>query len=72
MGEIPILAANEYLMEIKCSGAIPCRLSRALSELGIFPVSFSKAKAAYTVLNGLNRNNAAADGGARYAFSKGA
>ena len=37
-----ILGKGEVLMELKVPGAIPNELSATLSELGIFPVSFSK------------------------------
>ncbi len=40
-GEL-LLPENMYLMEIKVSGALPLRLAHIMSELGIFPVSFSK------------------------------
>lgn len=38
----PLLSNDERLMEIKLCGSMPLWLSRALSELEIFPVSFSK------------------------------
>ena len=38
----PILSPGQTLMEIKNPGAAPLWLSHALSENGIFPVSFSK------------------------------
>lgn len=38
----PILGENIVLMEIKIPGACPLYLSRALSALQIYPVSFSK------------------------------
>ncbi len=38
----PILPGGDVLMEVKISGAMPVWLSKALSELSIFPVSFSK------------------------------
>lgn len=37
-----ILEDGDYLMEIKVSGAFPLWLVRVLSELEIFPISFSK------------------------------
>lgn len=37
-----ILDEDEYLMEIKVNSAMPLWLTRALSELSIFPTSFSK------------------------------
>ncbi|GAB6179692.1 polyphosphate polymerase domain-containing protein [Desulfotomaculum defluvii] len=38
----PLLEAGQHLMEIKIPGAMPIWLSRGLSELGIFPTSYSK------------------------------
>lgn len=43
----PILSPGQTLMEIKIPGAAPLWLSRALSENGIFPVSFSKYGESY-------------------------
>lgn len=37
-----ILEQGDYLMEVKAPGAVPLWMSRALSELEIFPTSFSK------------------------------
>lgn len=42
-----LLQPGERLLEIKISNAMPLCLADALSELGIFPVSFSKYGAAY-------------------------
>lgn len=42
-----LLKPRQYLMEIKVSNAMPVELSRKLSELEIFPVSFSKYGAGY-------------------------
>ncbi|MDI9502488.1 MAG: VTC domain-containing protein [Peptoniphilaceae bacterium] len=42
------LLQNDVLMEIKVPGAMPLWMSAALSELSIFPVSFSKIGEAYT------------------------
>ena len=44
---MPILPPGRTLMEIKIPGAAPLWLSRALSEIGIFPVSFSKYGESY-------------------------
>lgn len=41
-GGAPLLADDRILMEIKIPGSAPVWLSRILSELGIFPTSFSK------------------------------
>ena len=38
----PLLEAGQHLMEIKIPGAMPIWLSRGLSDLGIFPTSYSK------------------------------
>lgn len=45
---VPILDNGQVLMEIKISGSMPVWLSRALSQLEIFPTSFSKYGTAYT------------------------
>ena len=39
---VPLLGRGEFLMEVKIPGAMPLWMSRALSELGIYPVSYSK------------------------------
>lgn len=46
-GGTPILSPGQTLMEIKIPGAAPIWLSHALSENGIFPVSFSKYGESY-------------------------
>ncbi len=43
----PILPEGMHLMELKIAGAIPLNIARILSELKIFPVSFSKYGRAY-------------------------
>ena len=43
----PLLQPGQRLMEIKISGSMPLWLSHALSELRIFPVSYSKYGRAY-------------------------
>lgn len=43
----PILSDDSILMEIKMPDSCPLWLSRLLSELGIFPVSFSKYGTCY-------------------------
>lgn len=45
-----LLEPGQVLMEIKIPGAAPTWLSEALSENGIFPVSFSKYGRAYETL----------------------
>lgn len=42
-----ILEEGHYLMEIKCSKNIPFWLSQLLTEMSLFPVSFSKYGMAY-------------------------
>ncbi len=37
-----ILASGQYMMEIKAGDAMPLELARKMSELSIFPASFSK------------------------------
>lgn len=44
----PLLQEGQYLMELKVANAFPIELSRKLSELQIFPASFSKYGAGYT------------------------
>lgn len=39
---INLIGKENYLMEVKCIGSMPLWLSHALSELEIYPVSFSK------------------------------
>lgn len=43
----PLLKEGETLMEIKISNAMPLWLSSALSDIGIFPLSYSKYGRAY-------------------------
>ena len=43
-----LLKPGQYLMEIKVGNAMPIGLSVKMSELGIFPTSFSKYGAGYT------------------------
>lgn len=46
----PLLEPGQVLMEIKISNAAPLWLAKALSENGIFPVSFSKCGRAFELL----------------------
>ncbi len=46
----PLLMPGQTLMELKIPGAVPLWLSKALSELRIFPVSYSKYGAVYKKL----------------------
>ena len=46
--EKPVIKENEYLMEIKVLGAMPMWLTGALTELNIYPHSFSKYAEAMT------------------------
>ena len=48
-----ILKEGEWLMEIKVAEGMPMYLARRLSELKIFPTSFSKYGRAYTDMRGL-------------------
>lgn len=43
----PILEMGQWLLEIKCEGAMPLWLSHILDLLAIYPVSFSKYGRAY-------------------------
>lgn len=53
-GDRGILLDKEggYLLEIKVNGALPLFMSRILTDLGIYPVSFSKVGRAYEVIHG--------------------
>ncbi len=53
-----LLPQNLYLMEIKINGAVPMWFTRCLSELKIYPVSFSKYGTEYKryVLEGYDKN----------------
>ena len=44
----PLLPENHYLMEIKVEGAFPLWLAHILTELNIYPTSFSKYGKFYT------------------------
>lgn len=46
----PLLAPGQVLMEVKISNAAPLWLAEALSENGIFPISFSKCGRAFETL----------------------
>ena len=46
----PLLEPNQVLMEVKISNAAPLWLAEALSENGIFPISFSKCGRAFETL----------------------
>lgn len=46
----PLLEPDQVLMEVKISNAAPLWLAEALSENGIFPVSFSKCGRAFEIL----------------------
>jgi len=46
-GGTPLLAAGEHLMEIKVSGAMPLWLTKALDELKIRKISYSKYGTGY-------------------------
>lgn len=39
---VPLLEQRQFLMEVKIPGAMPAWMSRLFSELGIYPVSYSK------------------------------
>ena len=46
----PLLEPDQVLMEVKISNAAPLWLAEALSENGIFPISFSKCGRAFETL----------------------
>ena len=50
-----VMKDGQYMMEIKVTNALPMELSKKMSELGIFPVSFSKYGRAYTQM--IKENN---------------
>lgn len=52
-----LIPDEQVLMEIKIPGAAPVELSRLLSELGIFPVSFSKYGKCYQKMMEKNNGN---------------
>ena len=45
-----LLQPGQHLMEVKIANAFPMELARIFSELGIFPVSFSKYGRGYEVM----------------------
>ena len=45
--EMPLIEYDKMIMEIKTTGGIPIWLSKTLSELEIFPTTFSKYETAY-------------------------
>ena len=58
--EIPgnkILRAGEYMMELKVAESMPLGLAKKLSELGIYPVSFSKYGKGYMDMIGRSKVN---------------
>ena len=48
----PLLKEDETLMEIKIYNAMPLWLSSALSDIGIFPLAYSKYGRAYEQMRG--------------------
>jgi SPX domain protein involved in polyphosphate accumulation len=46
----PLLEDDEYLMELKVDEAIPLSLSRMMTKLKIFPISYSKYSKAYETM----------------------
>ena len=50
---VPILGEGQYMMEIKVANAMPLELTRKLSELRIFPTSFSKYGRGYLQMLGM-------------------
>ena len=44
---VPLLGADQVLMELKVAGGLPLWLARVLSSQGIYKTSFSKYGAAY-------------------------
>ncbi len=54
----PLILPNERIMEIKVPGAFPLWLSKLLSELKIYPTSFSKYASAYRHLSKEEKSHA--------------
>ncbi len=50
-----ILEKGQHLMEVKIGNAFPIELSKMFSELGIFPISFSKYGRGYLEMIGIER-----------------
>jgi len=50
----PLLASGQALIELKLCGAMPLWLAKALSEMGIYPITYSKYGVCYK--NFLSRN----------------
>lgn len=50
-----ILDSSEFIMEIKCIGAMPLWLTHELDRIGIFPASFSKYGEAYKTIFSRNK-----------------
>lgn len=48
-----LLAPDQVLMELKCSGGLPLWMARALSAQGIFSTSFSKYGSAYQMIQNM-------------------
>ncbi len=68
-GGAPLLPPDSVLMEVKFLGAMPLWLCHALSELAIYPASFSKYGTCYTdhLYNGEHVSLTNTTGGVRYA-----
>lgn len=56
-----IIPKDEYLMELKTDGAVPLEFTKLLSELKIYPSSFSKYGTAY--INGASKKDELLKGG---------
>ena len=56
-----IIPKDEYLMELKTDGAVPLEFTKLLSELKIYPSSFSKYGTAY--INGAGKKDELLKGG---------
>lgn len=54
-----ILSSEKTIMEIKCASAMPLWLTNALTELEIFPTSFSKYATAFALFIGENNKETA-------------
>ena len=64
----PVLEKGTYLMEIKTATSMPLWLTHALSELSVFPVSFSKYGCVYRKTLAEQRDTAAGTSAVKAAF----
>lgn len=68
----PLLRPGEMLMEVKCAGAMPLWLARALADAHAYPSSFSKYGSAYQHVMAAAAANGAGCAAAKHAVANGA